>query len=73
MIRREFKFALPVSFGLLLGVVTGAFMLFLVVGTAFGLVWGYADTMLNGHAHKKPTVKKTRSAKPQKAAKKRRK
>jgi hypothetical protein len=78
MLRKELKFALPTSLGALIGLTSGAFLLYLIVGTAFGLVWGYGDHMLNGgkphkHArHTKSTRRRSKSKK-RKSSKKRRK
>ena len=71
MIRKELKFAFPTAFGALLGIVTGAFLLYLIVGTAFGLVWGYGDHMLHGgHKHPHGSSKKTRRSTKRKSSRK---
>ncbi len=65
-IRKEYKFALPTSLGLLFGVLTGSLIFYVIVGTVAGLVWGYSDHMLQTS---KPQ-RKAKASKPRHAAKK---
>ncbi len=66
-IRKEYKFALPTSLGLLFGVLTGSLLFYLVVGTIIGLVWGYSEHMITGGKTQKMVSKK--ASKPRKASK----
>lgn len=72
MMKKEMKFALPTGLGIVAGIFSGAFILCILVGTIFGLVWGYGDHLLEGGA---PKTKARKAAKKstRKTSKKRRK
>lgn len=69
-IKKEYKFALPTSLGLLFGVISGSLVFFVMVGTVVGLVWGYSDHMLGSKkTHKKSSPRKSKASKSKKKKK----